>query len=250
VSRLHSEVTERSLRFSRMALLLLCLGLISLTATVSHAADDQRLPGLSGYWRLKDKGTSAPALTSWAKAEMGKPDRKGDVHLESDLWCIFQGVPYVMDSAGPIEIRQTFGETLIVAERLAIPRHIYFKLEERPTPDTFDFTPVGLSSGQRVGDSLVVTTDMFSTGIGLDGAPRTEKAKLVERLKVSKDGKKLVISSTWTDPDVYKTPYQYSWTYERMPENHTPSFYYCDPRKNGVGNYPPGEDPRTGKSGN
>lgn len=228
----------------------LCLGLSSLTTAPLQAAEDQRLPGLSGYWRLKDKGTAKPVLTPWAKAEMSKPDRKGDVHLESDLWCIFQGMPYGMDNAGPIEIRQSSGETVILSERLAVPRLIYFKLDERPSPDVFDFTPVGLSTGRRAGDSLVVDTDMFSDGIGLDGAPRTEKAKLVERFKVSKDGKELAITSTWTDPDVFKKPYRYTWTYERIPENYTPSFYYCDPRANGVGNYPPGEGPRSEKSGN
>ena len=60
----------------------------------------------------------------------------------------FQGMPYVMDSAGPIEIRQSPGETMILAERLAVPRHIYFKLDERPSPDVFDFTAVGLSTGR------------------------------------------------------------------------------------------------------
>jgi hypothetical protein len=225
----------------------LCLGLGSLLATSLHATEDQRLPGLSGYWRLKDKAGAAPALTPAAKAAMSKPDRKGDVHLESDRWCIFQGMPYVMDSAGPIEIRQSPGETVILAERLAVPRHIYFKLAERPSPDVFDFTAVGFSTGQRDGDSLVVTTDMFTEGVGLNGAPRTEKAKLVERFKVSKDGKQLIVAATWTDPDVFTTPYQYTWTYERIPESYTVSFYHCDPQANGVGNYPPGEDPRSRK---
>lgn len=222
-----------------------CLGVGALTAATAHAGGDQRLPGLSGYWRLKEKTGPAPDLTPAAKAAMSKPDRKGDVDLESDRWCIFQGMPYVMDSAGPIEIRQSPGETVILAERLAIPRHIYFKLAERPSPDVFDFTAVGFSTGQREGDSLVVTTDMFTEGVGLNGAPRTEKAKLVERFKVSGDGKQLVVSSTWSDPDVFRTPYSYTWTYERIPENYTVSFFHCDPQANGVGNYPPGEDPRS-----
>lgn len=251
----------RSTWVDRAALLgALCLGLSSLAATPSQAAEARSLPGhdlpghyltgLSGYWRLKNKGTSVPAVTPWAKTEMSKPDRKGDVHLESDRWCIFQGMPYVMDNAGPIEIRQSPGETIILAERLAVPRHIYFKLKERPTADVFDFTPVGFSTGQRSGDSLVVTTDMFSEGIGLEGAPRTENARLVERFTVSKDGKQLVVNSTWTDAGVFKTPYRYTWTYERIPETYTAGFHYCDPRDNGVGNYPPGEDPRPKKSSN
>ena len=239
---------RRSEAMNRAALLgVLCLALSSLPATASPAAGDQRLPGLSGYWRLKDKGTAVPALTPWAQAEKSKPGHKGDVDLESDRWCIFQGMPYVMDSAGPIEIRQSAGETIILAERLAVPRHVYFKLAERPTADVFDFTAVGLSTGERVGDSLVVTTDLFTEGLGLDGAPRTEKAKVVERFKVSKDGKQLTINATWTDPDVFKTPYAYTWTYERIPENYTVSFFHCDPQANGVGNYPPGEDPRSKK---
>jgi hypothetical protein len=231
----------------RLSEALLCLGLSALTAAPVHAADDQRLPGLSGYWRLKDKGTATPALTPWAQTQKSKPDRKGDVDLQSDLWCIFQGMPYVMDSAGPIEIRQSPGETIILAERLALPRHIYFKLAERPSAEVFDFTPVGLSTGQRSGDTLVVTTDMFTAGVGLDGAPRTEKAKVVERFKVSGNGNQLTVTSTWTDPDVFAKPYTYTWTYERIPESYTPSFFHCDPQANGVGNYPPGEDPRAQK---
>ena len=92
---------RRSEAMNRAALLgVLCLALSSLPATASPAAGDQRLPGLSGYWRLKDKGTAVPALTPWAQAEKSKPGHKGDVDLESDRWCIFQGMPYVMDSAG------------------------------------------------------------------------------------------------------------------------------------------------------
>jgi hypothetical protein len=240
--------SRRSEAMNRAALLaVLCLGLSSAPATAAPATQDPRLPGLSGYWRLKDKGTTTPVLTPWAQAEKNKPDHKGDVHLDSDLWCIFQGMPYVMDSAGPIEIRQSPGETIILAERLAVPRHIYFKLAERPTAEVFDFTAVGLSTGERIGDTLVVTTDMFTPGIGLEGAPRTEKAKVVERFKVSSDGQQLTINARWTDPDVFKTPYTYTWTYERIPESYTASFFHCDPQANGVGNYPPGEDPRSEK---
>lgn len=227
----------------------LLLGLVAFSASPAKAGADNRLSTLSGYWRLKDKANAEPTLTSWARTEMSKPDRKGDVSLESEQWCIFQGMPYVMNSAGPIEIRQSPGETIVVAERLAVPRHIYFKLESRPSPDVFDFTPVGFSTGQHVDDELVVETDMFSDGIGAEGAPRTENAKLVERFQVSEDGKELMITSSWTDPEVFREPYVYTWTYERLPDDYTPSFYYCDPRANGVGNYPPGEDPRGENSG-
>lgn len=248
MTNLPSEVSSLAARYAK--LIVLCVALSSLTAAPSPAAEAQRLPGLSGYWRLKDKGNAIPALTPWARAEMAKPDRRGDVELASDLWCIFQGMPYVMDNAGVIEIRQSPGETVILGERLAVPRHVYFKLAERPSPDVFDFTAVGFSTGELVGDSLVVTTDMFTDGVGLDGAPRTEQAKVVERFKVSKDGNQLTIASTWTDPSVYTTPFDYTWTYERVPEDYVVQFFHCDPQANGVGNYPPGEDPRSRSPGN
>jgi hypothetical protein len=238
-----------SVRFLTWLKRLLLPAMVSLTlgSTSSVAAPsttDNRLPGLSGYWRLKDKGTVQPVLTARAKTEKAKPDRRGDIDVESDRWCIYQGMPYVMSSAGPIEIRQSPGETIIVAERLAVPRHIYHQLKKRPSPDVFDFTPVGLSTGRREGDALVVETDMFSEGLGPDGVPRTEKTKLVERFHVSKDGTALAVTSTWKDPGVFVKPYVYTWTYERIPEDYTVVEHYCDPRANGVGNYPPGEDPR------
>lgn len=226
------------------------LMLTAFPATSGLASEGNRLPGLSGYWRLKDKGSAEPILTQWAETEQNKPDRKGDVELESELWCVFQGMPYVMGSAGNIEIRQSFDETIILGERLAVPRHIYFQLQERPSPDIFDFTPVGFSMGRLVGDTLVVETDMFTDGIGAEGAPRTENSTLVERFNISDQGRVLTITTSWTDSDVFEEPYVYTWTYERLPEGHTVSFQYCDPRANGVGNYPPGEDPRSDESKN
>ena len=229
-------------RFALPALLFLAPQAAS--SAVAQTATSNRLPGLSGYWRLKDKGTATPALTARAKAEMSKPDRKGDIDVESDRWCVYQGMPYVMDNAGPIEIRQSPAETIIVAEHLAVPRHIYFRLKKRPTPDIFDFTPVGNAVGRRVGDTLVVDTGMFSDGMGPDGVPRGEKSKVVERFQVLEGGEKLAVTTTWTDPDIFVKPYVYTWTYEKIPEGYTVEGKYCDPRVNGVGNYPPGEDPR------
>jgi hypothetical protein len=204
---------------------------------------DNTVPGLSGYWRLKDKGTAKPVLTAWAKGEMSKVETKGGIDVQAVRWCAFQGMPYVMDNAGPIRIIQTPDETAIIAERLATPRHIYFTLAKRPDRDIFDFTPVGNSMGRRDGDALVADTLMMSEGVGPEGAPRTDQARLNERFHLANGGMQLSITSTWTDPKVFAKPYVYTWTYERLPDNYTHEDYYCDPRKNGVGNYPPG-DPR------
>jgi hypothetical protein len=210
-------------------------------------AADNAVQGLSGYWRLKDKGTAKPELTAWARAEMAKTEHQGDIDVDAVRWCVSGGLPYVMDNAGPIGIRQGLHETAIVAERVAIPRHIYFHLK-RPSADVFDFSPVGNSIGRRVGDALVAETLMFSPGVGPEGAPRTEKTRLVERFQLADGGKTLKVASTWTDPKVFAKPYVYTWSYEKLPDDYTVQEHYCDPRENGVGNYPPGVGPRGEKA--
>ncbi len=85
---------------------------------------------------------------------------------------------------------------------------------------------------------------MFTDGLGPDGVPRTEKTQVTERFQLQRDGQKLAVTATWTDPGVFVKPYVYTLIYDRIPENYTVQEFYCDPRENGVGNYPPGEDPR------
>lgn len=221
----------------------LLVAIASPAGAATAKGGSNRLPGLSGYWRLVGKNGAEPTLTERGRTEAAKPGHKGDVDIEGSRWCVFEGVPYVMDNAGPIEIRQSAAETIIVAERLAVPRHVYFRLK-RPTADTFDFTPVGLSTGRRAGNALLVDTDMFQDGLGPNGVPRTEKSKMAERFQLADGGKKLVVTTTWSDPDIFAKPYVYTLTYERIAEPYRVQEYYCDPRANGVGNYPPGDDPR------
>jgi hypothetical protein len=228
------------------ALTLLAAPLSPATAAAPNAADNA-LQGLGGYWRLKDKGGAKPELTAWAKAEMRKIQHQGDIDLDAVRWCVSGGMPYVMDSAGPIEIRPGTHEAAIVAERVAIPRHIYFHLQ-RPSADVFDFSPVGNSIGRPVGGALVADTRMFTAGVGPEGAPRTEQSRLVERFQLADGGKALRVTSTWTDPKVFAKPYVYTWTYEKLPDGYTAQEHYCDPRETGVGNYPPGADPRIGEA--
>jgi hypothetical protein len=237
-------VAENVLSTRRLAAALCLSTVLAAPAVAAPAPADHTIAGLSGYWRIKDKGTVQPALTAWAKTEMGKVARKGDIDVDADRWCAFQGMPYVMDNAGPIRIVQAPDETAIIAERLAVPRHIYFKLAKRPDPEVFDFTPVGNTFGRKVGDTLVAETLFFNEGVGPEGAPRTQDAKLTERFRVLSGGKELQITSTWTDPKVLTKPYVYTWTYEKLPDDYTAVDFYCDPRENGVGNYPPG-DPRS-----
>jgi hypothetical protein len=191
-------------------------------------------PRLSGYWRLVDRKSPAPpALTAWARAEMAKTKTDGEVDVEASRWCVPQGLPYLMTSAGALEFRTAPTEILMLAERLGIPRHIYTARRTHVSEDVFDHTPLGNSIGRWTGGVLTVDTVGFNKGVGPTGAPRTETAHLVERFQVS--GDRLVVTSTWTDPKAFSRPYTYTLTYERLPAAYVGQENYCDPRDNGVG---------------
>jgi hypothetical protein len=191
---------------------------------------------LTGYWRLTSHGAeTAPVLTAWAKGEMKKVETKGDIDVESVRWCVFQGMPYVMDNAGPIDIIEAPNETVIAAERIAVVRHLYTTRQAHPSEDVFDNTVVGNSLGKWVGGVFVVDTVGFGKGVGAGGAPRTDKTHLVERFRLADGGKHLTLTSTWSDPQVFAKPYVQTWIYERLPTGYSAEEYYCDPRANGVG---------------
>lgn len=205
---------------------------VSLAAGGAHAA-----PSLSGFWKMDPPAKMpAPSLKPAAKAAMSKIVREGDTEADANKWCVHQGMPHVMDSAGPIDIIQGGQEITILAEVRAEPRHIYIDGRKHVDPDVFDFAVNGNSIGRWQGDTLVVDTLYFKDGIGPFGAPRTTRTHLVERFKVA--GDKLTVTSTWTDPKTYAKPFTYALTYRRLPADYTARGVYCDPRDNGM--YLPG----------
>jgi hypothetical protein len=216
----------------------LALGLAAAAALlgVAQAAPADDGSALSGYWKpVPAKTVPAPALTPWARAQMKKVKTKGDVDLEAVRWCVYQGLPYIMDNAGPIEIRRSPYEFVVASEQIAVPRHIYTSIAKHPSEDVFDNTVVGNSLGKWASGVLTVDTVGLKEGVGPAGAPRTGKSHVVEHFRLADGGKRLLVTATWTDPKVFAKPYTYTLAYERLPDDYTPPAYYCDPRNNGVG---------------
>lgn len=189
----------------------------------------------SGFWKLiKREAAAPPTLTAAGTAERSKIQARDDIDVQSVRWCVMQGLPYVTDNAGPIDIIVGAQEVAILAEKLALPRHIYTAGQPRPDMNIYDPTPVGYSSGQWHGQNeLLVDTVGLSAGVGPAGVPRTTMSHLVETFKVS--GPALTVSAVWTDSAVLREPYRYTLTYQRLPERYNAEEYYCDPRANGVG---------------
>lgn len=204
-----------------------------LTATLA-AGMAQAATSFSGFWE-QDKAAKrpAPVLTPWAKKEMRRVGAVDGLDEKSRLWCLQQGMPYLMEHGGPIDIVQNGGELSIQAEHLSLPRHIYLDGRRHPDPAVFDNVEAGNSIGRWKGDTLLVDTVGFSDGVGPAGAPRTASGHLVEQIRIS--GGKLLVTSTWSDPKVFVKPYTYTLTYKALPADYTAVEDYCSPLENGVG---------------
>jgi hypothetical protein len=188
----------------------------------------------SGFWKLvKQEAAAPPELIPAAAAAKAKLKARDDADAEDVRWCVQQGLPYVMENSGPIDIIVGPAEFAILEEKVGLPRHIYTAGQPHPDMTTFDNSPVGYSSGRwRGNDELIVDTIGLSAGVGPTNAPRTESAKISETFKVV--GDMLKVSTIWTDPATFRRPYRYTLVYQRLPANYTAPESYCDPRANGV----------------
>jgi hypothetical protein len=205
-------------------------GLFLLAVLPARAA----LSPLSGFWKLVKREAAAPAeLIPAAAAAKTKLRARDDVDVEDVRWCVQQGLPYIMENSGPLDIIVGAQELAILEEKVALPRHIYTAGKPHPDMTIFDNTPVGYSSGRWLGnDELIVDTIGLSAGVGPANAPRTESARVSETFKVV--GDTLKVSTIWTDPATFRRPYHYTLVYQRLPADYTAQESYCDPRANGV----------------
>lgn len=188
---------------------------------------------LSGFWELSPKWKSVPPADLVPGITKATLDRVRDEDLISERWCRPIGMPALMDNGRPLGFLQGDYEILIAAEANTAPRHLYFN---RPhvSADIYDPTSVGDSIAHWEGDTVVVDTIGFHAKNGRMEIPgggfRTEHSHLVEQFKILKNGM-LSVTSTWTDPAMFRSPHTYEYRYSRYPDpNYEPhAAIGCDP---------------------
>ena len=183
------------------------------------------LHDISGYWELPFDGRSVPpadlaaSVTPAVLAEQAKKDMK------AIRWCNSLGMPFLMDSGRPLDIRQGKHEVIIAPEVNASPRHLYFN-HPHQNPETFDPTTVGDSTARWEGDALVVDTVGFDGNRGVTAIPgggfRTSASHLIERYRLVSGGRVLSLTFTWEDPKVYVKPHTYEFRYTRVAGKYEP----------------------------
>ena len=218
-----------------LPLALASLSLFTAAAIRARAAQDARgARDISGFWELNfdsrkvSRASLAPAVT---RARI-------DARTKSDVyairWCNLLGLPFVMDSGRPLDIRQGPTAIIIVPENSSAPRYLYLNRSAHVSDDIFDPSTNGDSIARWEGESLVVDTTGFHGEHGITAIPgggfRTEKSHLVERYRLLNDGAILSVTFTWTDATVFRTPHSYEFRYHRLPSTYEPRQWLpCDP---------------------
>ena len=210
-------------------LLLGALAALSTCLTLSaQAPTPAPLPDISGFWELSFDGRHVPPARLQPAVTPAMLRAQAEKDAYARRWCHFLGMPAAMDSPRPIDIRQGRREVLINFEWRATPRHIYLERKSHDLAADFDATTMGDSIGHWEGDTLVVDTVAFDGSRGQTMIPgggfRTSQSRLVERYRLSPSGTSLLVTFTWHDPKVFRTPHTYAYRYVRAPR-----FYEVQP---------------------
>jgi hypothetical protein len=226
-----------------------------LCAQQSIAAEAAR-PNLSGFWMLASgKPVEDPALKAKISpgavilADTGAPEfgimEFGGLKLtpaaeaaakawkiEDDMTvaasCRIPSIVYAMQGPFPIEIFQGTEMTVIRLEYFDMAR-VIFTDGRKHLPAGAPLTKTGDSIGHWEGDTLVVDTiHLKEATITNNGLSHSDKIRVIERFKLSADGKKLLSTQEFEDPVMLQNKGVRFITWNRVEGDHVHA-YDCDP---------------------
>lgn len=198
-------------------------------------APAQTHPDLSGFWELTYLDSQhVPRAQLSPRVTRAVLDREAAKDFKAVRWCNILGMPAIMASSRPLDIRQTDRVVVIAAEINAATRYINLDRAAHISKDIFDPTTNGDSIGRWEGDTFVVDTVGFDPNKGVTAIPgggfRTANSHLVERYRLLDNGSLLSVTFTWQDPSVYRVPHTYEFRYARLPRDYEARLpLNCDP---------------------
>lgn len=227
------------------------LGLASATL---HAAQPAR-PDLSGFWMLTNSQTEDAALKSklgpnsvilkdtgapeYGPGEFGGLKLTPVADAAAKAWkiaddmtvantCRIPSIVYAMQGPFPIEIFQATELTVIRLEYFDMARVIFTDGRQHLPPDG-PHTKTGNSIGRWEGDTLVVeTTHLKEATITNNGLEHSDQVRVIERFRLSPDGKQLLSTQEFEDPVMLQNRGARFITWNRVEGDHVRS-YDCDP---------------------
>jgi len=191
-------------------------------------------PDISGFWELSYDSRKVPRADLLPTVTPATIAARAEADAHAVRWCNLLGMPFLMDSGRPLDIRAGATAIVLVPENPFAPRYLYVNRTEHIGPDVWDPATNGDSIAHWDGDTLVVDTTGFDGERGITTIPgggyRTETSHLVERYRLLAGGDVLLVTFTWTDPAVFRTPHTYEFRYNRLPANYEPRLWApCDP---------------------
>ena len=183
---------------------------------------------------LKLKPAAAEAARKWNPYDQ----------LTTENACKPPSIVYAMQGPFPIEIFQSKRFIVIKLEYYDMVRMIF--LDGRRPESDYPHSKVGFSSGHWEGNTLVVeTTHLEAATITNNGLDHTEAVRVIERFKLGEDGKTLLSTQEFEDPEVLDNRGVRFIAWRRQPGQHVYP-YECDPGF--AGNYtPPGKGQKSKK---
>jgi hypothetical protein len=113
--------------------------------------------------------------------------------------CVPPGFPRIMGTPYPLEFVVETGRVAILFEAYSQVRRIY--TDGTQHPDDLDPSYNGHSIGHWEGDTLVVDTDhLESSTITNNGLDHSENVHVIERFRLSPDGRTLLSTQEFEDP--------------------------------------------------
>jgi hypothetical protein len=176
--------------------------------------------GRQPTYRIGD--VSNPNLKSWVKERMKKDNDEvlaGKIGFTARSSCMPAGVPgFVTYPVRPLYFLQTPKQVVIVYSGDAQVRHVYLGVphSENPAPSWY-----GESVGRYEGDTLVVDTIGQNDKTFVDNyrTPHSLKIHVVERWKVTDNGRTLEVTYKVDDPDAFNAPWSAIRHYRRVQQS-------------------------------
>jgi len=201
---------------------------------LAQGANSAASPDISGFWELSFDSRHVPKASLLPAVTPAEIEARVKADAHAVRWCNLLGMPFLMDSERPLDIRVGSTAVILAPENASAPRYLYLNRAAHISEDIFDPSTNGDSIARWEGDTLVVDTVGFHGERGITTIPgggyRTDTSHLVERYRLLKDGAVLSVTFTWTDPKVFRAPHTYEFRYNRLPANYEPRVWApCDP---------------------
>lgn len=168
-----------------------------------------------------------PYATQWKtlRAERDAKIAEGTPLVDSSTLCRPEGMPAIMHAPFPLQIVETPGQVIVLAEFLSQTRRIFL---DTPMPSDDDNAPsyYGFSSGRWEGDTLVVTTRGVREDVNFFDIPHSADMTITERIRLQTPDR-LEVQITIDDPVMLAEPYVFTYGYERN-DDYVMTEYYCD----------------------